>query len=73
MTKEIRELKFMPTLTLRKLIRFGDDGLVITVPKSWARYYQLKPGDQLEVIADGELIIRLPKQEIKEAEDSARK
>ena len=63
----------MPTLTLRKVIRFGDDGLVVTVPKSWARYYGLKAGDQLEVIANGELIIRLSKQEIKETEDSKRK
>lgn len=48
----------MPTLTLRKLIRFGDGGLVITVPKAWVRYYGLRAGDELEVIADGELIIR---------------
>ncbi len=52
----------MPTLTVRKLIRFGDDGLVITLPKSWTRYYGLKPGDQLQVIANGELTIRLQKR-----------
>lgn len=56
----------MPTLTLRKLIRFGDDGLVITIPRSWVRYYGLKAGDQLQVIADGELVIRLLKQETTE-------
>ncbi|MFC1862158.1 AbrB/MazE/SpoVT family DNA-binding domain-containing protein, partial [Chloroflexota bacterium] len=27
-------------------------------PRSWARYYNLKAGDRLDVIADGELIIR---------------
>ena len=48
----------MPTLTLRKLIKFGQTGLVITIPKSWIRYYKLKAGDRLEVIADGELMIR---------------
>ena len=48
----------MPTLTLRKLIKFGQTGLVITIPKSWIRYYKLKAGDRLEVIADGELTIR---------------
>jgi len=53
----------MPTLTMRKIIRFGDDGLVITIPISWARYHRLNPGDVVQVIADGELIIRLTKRE----------
>jgi AbrB family looped-hinge helix DNA binding protein len=48
----------MPTLTYRKIIRFGQSGLVITIPKSWIRYYNVKAGDRLEVIANGELIIR---------------
>jgi len=56
----------MPSLTLRKLIRFGDGGLVITLPRSWARYYQLKAGDKVEVIADSELIIRVVKAETRE-------
>lgn len=52
----------MPTLTLRKLIKFGDGGVVITLPKAWIRYYGLRAGDKLEVIADGELIIRPEKE-----------
>jgi bifunctional DNA-binding transcriptional regulator/antitoxin component of YhaV-PrlF toxin-antitoxin module len=48
----------MPTLTLRKLIKFGQRGMVVTVPRGWVRYYGLKAGDRLEVIADGELRIR---------------
>ena len=48
----------MPTLALRKLIKFGESGLVLTVPKGWTRYYGLKAGDRLEVIANGELTIR---------------
>lgn len=52
----------MPTLTVRKLIKFGHDGLVITVPRGWVRFYRLSAGDQLEVIANGELIIRPLKQ-----------
>ena len=48
----------MPTLTTRKLIKFGDNGIVITVSTGWARYYGLKAGDILEVIADEELIVR---------------
>ena len=53
----------MPTLTLRKLIKFGDHGLVVTVPRGWVRYYGLVAGDRLEVIADGELRIRPAKEE----------
>ena len=54
----------MPTLTIRKLIKFGDGGVVITVPKAWIRYYGLRAGDKLEVIADGELIIRPEKERL---------
>ena len=48
----------MPTLTFRKLIKFGENGVVVTIPKGWQRYYGLKAGDRLEVIANEELIIR---------------
>jgi len=53
----------MPTLGSRKLIKFGSSGLVVTVPKAWARYYHLRPGDRVEIIADGELVIRPSQQE----------
>jgi AbrB family looped-hinge helix DNA binding protein len=48
----------MPTISTRSLIKMGAGGLVITIPKGWSRYYGLKPGDRLEVIANGELTIR---------------
>ena len=48
----------MPTLAKRKLIKFGESGLVLTVPEAWARYYGLKPGDKVEIVADGELVVR---------------
>lgn len=53
----------MPTITFRKLIKFGVNGLVITIPKGWTHYYNLKSGDKLEVIADGELTIRPTRKE----------
>ena len=52
----------MPTITLRKIIKFGTGGLVMTIPKGWVRYYELEAGDRLEVIADGELTIRPTKK-----------
>ena len=37
----------------------GDGSLVVTIPKGWARFYQLKAGDKVEVVANGEILIRL--------------
>ena len=54
----------MPTMSFRKLIKFGGSGLVVTVPSGWARYYRLKPGDKVEVIVNGELIVK-PKLEVR--------
>ena len=48
----------MSTLMVRKLIKFGKGGFVITVPRGWARYYNLQAGDRLEVIVNEELTIR---------------
>ena len=48
----------MSTAYFRSLIRMGKGGLVISVPRPWVRYYELKAGDRLEVIANGELRIR---------------
>jgi len=53
----------MPTVTKRTLIKFGENGLVLTIPKAWIDYYELKAGDQLEVIANGRLVIRILKNE----------
>ena len=48
----------MPTLTSRKAIKLGKCQLVITLPTGWVRYYDLKAGDGLEVIANKKLTIR---------------
>jgi bifunctional DNA-binding transcriptional regulator/antitoxin component of YhaV-PrlF toxin-antitoxin module len=53
----------MPSLMTRKVIRFGTQGLAMTIPVAWARYHGLKAGDRLEVIAGGRLVIRPPKKE----------
>ena len=52
----------MPTLTTRKVIKLGHNGFVITLPAGWIRYYNLKAGDKLEVIANKKLIVRPIKQ-----------
>ena len=52
----------MPNLTIRSLQRAGDGGLAVTIPKAWAAYYGLQPGDKVEVVANGVLRIRPPKK-----------
>ena len=47
----------MPVKSTRKLIRMGKNGLVVTVPRAWANYYNLKAGDRVSVIANDELTI----------------
>ena len=60
----------MPTITFRKVIKLGKNGLVITLPTGWVRYNNLKAGDRLEVIANKKLIVRPDrKQTNKEALD----
>jgi len=48
----------MPTLVERRLFRIGDGGFAVTLPKARVRYYGLKPGDRVEIIANDELTIR---------------
>lgn len=48
----------MPSLTTRKIIKFGKSTLAMTLPKAWVNYFKLEVGDRLEVIANKKLIIR---------------
>ena len=52
----------MPTLVERSVIDMGQGSYIITLPKAWVRYYRIRPGDKLEVISDGELIIRVKRR-----------
>ena len=49
----------MPLLVERKLFKIGEGGVAITLPKAWINYHRLKPGDMVEVVVDGDLIIRV--------------
>jgi bifunctional DNA-binding transcriptional regulator/antitoxin component of YhaV-PrlF toxin-antitoxin module len=48
----------MPNLVERSVINLGQGSCVICLPKPWLRFYGIKPGDKLEVISNGKLIIR---------------
>ena len=50
----------MPTISERSIIKFGNGGLVLTIPIGWARYYSLSPGDKLITIANDDLVVKAP-------------
>ena len=47
----------MPSIFRRRLIRIGNGGLAITIPKAWVDYYQLKPKDVVTIKANKKLIL----------------
>ncbi|AGG05912.1 AbrB/MazE/SpoVT family DNA-binding domain-containing protein [Dehalococcoides mccartyi] len=61
----------MPILVERKLFKIGEGGFAVTLPKAWINYHQLKPGDKVDIIVDGDLIIRVKKQKTDKKEDIA--
>lgn len=48
----------MPSSYVRKIIDLNQGSCVVCLPKAWMRYLGLNPGDQLEVISNGDLTIR---------------
>lgn len=46
----------MANLTKRSIFPIGDGGIAVTIPKSWASFYQLKAKDKLIGISDGVLV-----------------
>jgi AbrB family looped-hinge helix DNA binding protein len=51
----------MPTLQVRRIYQSGKSSCAVTLPSGWLRYLGLRPGDEVEVIANGEITIR-PRQ-----------
>ena len=47
----------MPNIFERSLIRMGDGGLIIIIPKPWATYHQLQPGDIVRVKTNKNLVV----------------
>ena len=47
----------MPLLETRKIYAAGNS-LAVTLPRGWLRYFGIKAGDEVEVIANGNLVIR---------------
>ncbi len=47
----------MPSLETRRIHAAGRS-LAITLPPGWLRYFRLKAGDEVQIVANGELSIR---------------
>jgi len=43
----------------RKIIKYGS-GLAISLPKEWVEWHRLKPGDEVAIVANKELIVIPP-------------
>ena len=41
----------------RSLVRVGEDGLTLLIPKSWVKANNLEPGDILRIRTNGELVV----------------
>ncbi len=48
----------MPTKDKRKIVRLGKTSLGVILPKGWLRYFDLKAGDEVEVITDGNVVVQ---------------
>jgi phosphate uptake regulator len=48
----------MPIKVIRKIILTGLSSYTISLPKDWCKFYNLKPGDSVEIIGNSELIVR---------------
>ena len=53
----------MPTLVERTIFKIGSGGFAVTLPKAWIRYYRLKAGDKVEIVANDDLTIRVKPKE----------
>jgi AbrB family looped-hinge helix DNA binding protein len=42
----------------RTVLRVGGSSLMVTLPKGWLRCMGIKAGDKVEVITNGEIVIR---------------
>lgn len=52
--------------TARKIIRLGEETLVVSLPSAWARQHKLKKGDELEADEQGPKLVLYPKSETKQ-------
>lgn len=48
----------MPVTEQRKIVRFGKTSFGVILPIGWLRYFEIKPGDAVQVTANGEVTVQ---------------
>ncbi len=48
----------MPQQENRKIIRIGNTSLGVILPRAWLRYFSLSAGDEVEVVSNGNIIVK---------------
>jgi phosphate uptake regulator len=56
----------MPVLERRKLTKTGKESYIICLPKDWVRFFGLKGGEELDMIADMPVVVFPPQVSSKE-------
>ena len=49
----------MPSMEYRKVYRLGSS-LVVTLPRGWLAFFEIKAGDQVKIVANQDLVISSP-------------
>ncbi len=52
----------MPSLEYRKIYPIGRS-LVLTLPRGWLAFFNIKAGGQVKIVADQDLVISPPQEE----------
>jgi antitoxin component of MazEF toxin-antitoxin module len=48
----------MPQKENRKIVRIGKTSLGVILPKAWLRYFAIDAGDQVEVVSNGNIVVK---------------
>ncbi len=59
----------MPSRREGRAIR-SNRSMVVVLPKDWVRWNEIEPGDLLEIVYDGEVLVRSTKKSASAAEGS---
>jgi antitoxin component of MazEF toxin-antitoxin module len=52
----------MPHLAERRVLKIGNS-LAVSLPKPWVDYYRVKQGDIVVLLSDGELKVKLKREQ----------
>ncbi|MBW2560721.1 MAG: hypothetical protein JRE40_07695 [Deltaproteobacteria bacterium] len=55
----------MPVLERRKLSKVGKDSFMMRLPRDWARFFELRGGEELDTVADMPVVVFPPQIESK--------